>query len=192
MATLTATNPLVEELMEVEGRAEIVNGEIQHIMLTGGKPSIAALKIAASLLLHSETLPEGIAFGDNAGFLCNLPNRQSFSPDAAFYIGPDPEMGYLPIPPIFAVEVRSENDYGLSAERAMTQKRMDYFAAGTLVVWDVDLDGEKEVIAKYVASDLYKPQFFGKGDEADAEPAVPGWKMPVDALFSPPRTSNPK
>jgi len=185
MATLTATDPLVEELMGVEGKAEIVNGEIQHLMPTGGKPSVAALKIAASLLLHSETLPEGIAFGDNAGFLCDLPNRQSFSPDAAFYVGPEPEMEFLPIPPVFAVEVRSENDYGLSAERAMTQKRADYFAAGTLVVWDVDLDGEREVIAKYVSSDPHNPQFFGKGDEAEAEPAVPGWKMAVDALFFP-------
>jgi len=41
--------------------------------------------------------------------------------------------------PIFAVEVRSENDYGPAAERAMAAKRADYFACGTLVVWDVDL-----------------------------------------------------
>jgi len=192
MATLTATNPLVEELMEVEGKAEIVNGEIQHIMPTGGKPGLAAKRILLALALYEETSNGGIAFGDNIGFLCDLPNRQSFSPDAAFYVGPEPEMGFLPIPPVFAVEVRSENDYGLSAERAMAQKRADYFAAGTLVVWDVDLDGEREVIAKYVASDPHNPQFFGKGEEADAEPAVPGWKMQVDALFLPTRTENRK
>lgn len=191
MATLTATNPLVEELMGVEGKAEIVNGEIQHLMATGGKPGRAAKRILLALAMYEE-MTNGEAFGDNIGFLCELPNRQSFSPDAAFYVGPEPEMGYLPIPPVFAVEVRSENDYGLSAERAMTQKRTDYFAAGTLVVWDVDLDGEREVIAKYVASDPHNPQFFGKGDEADAEPAVPGWKMPVDALFLPTRAENRK
>jgi Uma2 family endonuclease len=37
--------------------------------------------------------------------------------------------------PVFAVEVRSENDYGPDAEREIVQKRADYFAAATLVVW---------------------------------------------------------
>ena len=36
MATLMATDPLVDELMEVEGKAEIVDGEIVKIMPTGG------------------------------------------------------------------------------------------------------------------------------------------------------------
>jgi len=28
--------------------------------------------------------------------------------------------------------------------------------------------------------------FFHRGEIADAEPAVPGWSMPVDDLFEPP------
>ncbi len=47
-------------------------------------------------------------------------------------------MEFLEGAPIFAVEVRSENDDGPAAERAMAQKRADYFACGTLVVWDVN------------------------------------------------------
>ncbi len=47
-------------------------------------------------------------------------------------------MEFLEGSPIFAVEVRSENDDGPAAERAMAQKRADYFAYGTLVVWDVN------------------------------------------------------
>lgn len=186
MATLVATHPLIDELRKVEGKAEIVGGKIVHLMPTGGRPSYAALKIASSLLLHCETLPEGIAFGDNAGFLCDLPDRRSFSPDAAFYLGPEPDMGFLPVPPVFAVEVRSENDYGRRAEAAITQKIADYFAAGTLVVWDVDLQDE-EVIAKYSAPDFQNPQVFRRGELADAQPAVPGWTMSVDALFPPNR-----
>jgi hypothetical protein len=30
----------------------------------------------------------GRAYGDNVGFIVNLPNRRSFSPDTAYYIGP--------------------------------------------------------------------------------------------------------
>ncbi len=41
--------------------------------------------------------------------------------------------------PAFAVEVKSEGDYRVPAERAMAVKRADYFAACTQVVWDVDL-----------------------------------------------------
>jgi Uma2 family endonuclease len=84
--------------------------------------------------------------------------------------------------PIFAVEVRSENDYGPSAERAMAEKRADYFACGTLVVWDVDLQSA-DVIKSYKASDPDNPIIFRRGEMADAEPAVPGWQMAVDKLF---------
>ena len=40
--------------------------------------------------------------------------------------------------PTLAVEVRSEEDYGPTAESEMAEKRADYFEAGTLVVWDVN------------------------------------------------------
>ena len=187
MATLTATDPLVEELMKTEGKAEIIGGKVVKFMSTGRFPGRAALKIVASLL-HYEESNSGFAFGDNIGFLCNLPNRRSFSPDAAFYTGPGEEddAGFLPESPIFAVEVRSENDYGRAAEAAITQKIEDYFAAGTLIVWDVDVIHE-QVIAKFTAPDAQNPQIFERGETADAEPAVAGWTFEMDALFPAPR-----
>jgi Uma2 family endonuclease len=84
--------------------------------------------------------------------------------------------------PIFAVEVRSEHDYGPAAERAMQAKRADYFACGTLVVWDVDLLSA-DVIKVYRASDPEHPTIYRRGDMAEAEPAAPGWRMPVNDLF---------
>lgn len=56
-------------------------------------------------------------------------------------------------------------------------------------MWDVDLQDE-EVVAKYARESPDTPQVFGRGQEADAEPATPGWKMPVDALFSLKRVGN--
>lgn len=47
--------------------------------------------------------------------------------------------------PVFAAEVRGAGDYGPAAEEGLARKREDYFAAGTLVVWDVDLLGESVV-----------------------------------------------
>ena len=183
MATLVLQDPLVEQLMAFDSKAEIVNGEIVEMVASGDYPSYAGGRIFVSLFLHAQSTGEGRAVPDNAGFLCDLPNRKSFSPDAAFYVGESGEMGFFPSPPIFAVEVRSENDYGPAAERAMAQKRADYFAAGTLVVWDVDLQNA-EVVAKYSASAPLYPQIFRRGEIADALPAVEGWNLAVDELFA--------
>lgn len=82
---------------------------------------------------------------------------------------------------VFAAEVRSENDYGPQAEEEMARKRADYFAAGTRVVWDVDLLGEDVVRVHRATSP--EPTIYRRGEGAEAEPAVPGWRMPVDELF---------
>lgn len=84
--------------------------------------------------------------------------------------------------PDFAAEVRSEGDYGPRAERAMAEKRADYFAAGTKVVWDVDLESD-EVVRVYRAASPETPKNYRRGETAEAEPAVPGWTMAVDELF---------
>jgi Uma2 family endonuclease len=67
----------------------------------------------------------------------------------------------------------------------MAAKRADYFAAGTLVVWDVDL--RAKVVRAYRAADPARATLYERGETAAAEPALPGWSMPVDDLFSPPR-----
>jgi Uma2 family endonuclease len=91
-------------------------------------------------------------------------------------------MDFLQGAPIFAVEVRSKYDYGPAAERTMQEKRNDYFACGTLVVWDINLLSEN-VVKVYRASDPNNPTIYRRGDIAEAEPAVPGWRMAVDDLF---------
>lgn len=175
---------LLELLMRTEGKAEIVNGRVIQEMSTGDEPGYAGDAITASLWAYVEQVRRGRAIGDNKGFLCHLPNRRSFSPDAAYYTGPRGGMKFYPEPPVFAVEVRSENDYGRIAEEEMAQKRLDYFAAGTLVVWDVDLQSE-EVVRVYTAQNPTQPTIFKRGETANAEPAVPGWTMNVDRVFRP-------
>jgi len=149
---------------------------------TEDEPGYADDEIYVSLREYAKRLKRGRAFADNKGFHVHLPHRESFSPDAAYYVGPRTGMRFLEGAPIFAVEVRSEYDYGSAAERAMAEKRADYFACGTLVVWDVDLLSE-DVIKSYKASAPEHPAIFRRGETADAEPAVPGWRMPVNDLF---------
>jgi Uma2 family endonuclease len=178
----TKTRATIDDLYKVEGKAELVNGEIVHMPPTGDDPGRASLEIAVRLHTHARQIGQGRAYGDGVGFRVHLPHRESFSPDAAYHVGQPMGMRFPEGAPVFAVEVRSEHDYGPAAERAMRDKRADYFACGTLVVWDVDLQSE-DVVKSYKASDPENPVIFRRGEIADAEPAVPGWCMAVDELF---------
>ena len=184
-AMTTATRATIDDLYKIDGKAELVNGEILLMSPTGAVPGYAGDEIYASLREYVRRHRYGRAVSDNKGFRVNLPNRESFSPDAAFHTGPSTGMRYYNGAPVFAVEVRSEGDYGPAAERDMEAKRQDYFAAGTLVVWDVDLLSA-DVVKKYSAVDPTNPTVFRRGEIAEAEPAVPGWTMPVDDLFETP------
>ena len=171
----------IEDLYRFEGKAEIVNGEIVTMSPTGDQPSRASGAVYASLR-QVERQAGGRAYPDNAGFIVDLPNRKSFSPDAAFFQGPPAGMKFLDGAPALAVEIRSENDYGRAAEAAIAQKRADYFAAGTLVVWDVDLLSD-DVVTVYRKTDPEVPTIYRRGELAEAEPAVAGWTISVDELF---------
>ena len=174
----------IEDLYDVPDhrKAEIVHGELVLMSPTGDMPSRACGNVYISLRNYERRTGRGWAYGDNVGFIVNLPNRKSFSPDAVFYTGKRTGMKFLEGAPIFAVEVRSEGDYGPAAEKQIAEKRRDYFAAGTRVVWDVDLLGD-DVIKVYRANDPDRPAIYRRGDMAEAEPALPDWSMPVDDLF---------
>ena len=178
----TGDAELYEKLYATKEKAEIVNGRIVKFMSTGDEPGSAAFNIAFSLKVYERGTGSGKAYGDNIGFKVTLPNRKSFSPDAAFYVGARTGMKFLEGAPVFAVEVRSENDYGEKAEKEIAQKRRDYFAAGTEVVWDVDLLNEN-VVKSYRRDNPDEARLFKRGEIADAEPALSGWKMAVDELF---------
>jgi hypothetical protein len=60
---------------------------------------------------------------------------------------------------------------------------VDYFTAGTLVVWDVNRLSS-DVVKVYRVTEPDTPAIYRRGEVAEAEPAVPGWRMPVDELFA--------
>ena len=163
-------------------KAELIKGELVMMSPTGDLPNSAAGEIFVSLRDYARRTGAGRAYTDNAAFLVHLPHRRSFSPDVAFYVGRRAGGRFLEGAPRLAVEVRSESDYGTRAERAMAGKRADYFAAGTVVVWDVDVLREEQVLV-YRASDPDRPAVCRRGEVAEAEPALPGWRLAVDALF---------
>jgi Uma2 family endonuclease len=185
MATATQRATL-EDLYRFPGKAELINGRIVPLMATGRRPNRIASRIFRSLDDYAQAQGVGEAYTDNMGFAVPmLPSgREAFNPDASYYNGPFPadDMRFIEGPPTFAVEFRSENDYGDAAEAQISAKRADYFAAGTLVVWDVD--PVADTIACYQTATQAQLTIFRRGDIADAEPAVPGWRIDVDKIFA--------
>jgi Uma2 family endonuclease len=183
----TKREATVEDLYRFsgDGKAELVDGDLVVMSPTGDAHGHAVVQIVVSLHEYGRRTKSGRAIADSVGFLVRLPRRRSFSPDAAFYTGPPFGAKFIEGAPVFAVEVRSEEDYGPAAERAMAAKRADYFAAGTLVVWDVDVL-RKECVRVYRAADPQNPTIYRRGETAEAEPAVPEWTFAVDDLFLPP------
>jgi Uma2 family endonuclease len=181
-----ATRATLDDLMRTEGKAELIGGRIVQLMATGFKPNRIAARLFRSLDDYADRTGRGVALTDKIGFAVPelSSGRESFSPDAAYYFGPLPAnaMDFIMGPPTFAVEVRSKHDYGDAAEAELAAKRADYFEAGTKAVWDVDPIAE--CIRLYRPEAPAQPIEFRRGEEAHAEPAVPGWRVAVDQVFS--------
>lgn len=184
MSTIAKT-ATIADLERFPGKAELIDGRIVELMPTGRRPSRVASLLFCALNEYATQHDKGEAYADNTGFRVRRlsSGRESFSPDAAYYNGPLPknDMKFLPGPPTLAVEVRSESDYTAVAELEMAGKRADYFEAGTLVVWDVDV--QENCINVYRASQPETPSTFEMGDMVDAEPAMPGWKVAVKSIL---------
>jgi Uma2 family endonuclease len=173
------------DLAMTRGKAELIGGRIVEFMPTGRRPNLIAGEIYVSLRNCARATGRGEAYTDSMGFAVpELPSgRESFSPDTSYYVGPLPadEMDFIEGPPTFAVEVRSKGNYGPAAEAEMAAKRADYFEAGTQIVWDVD--PRSECIHVYRPDAPDRPTTFRKGQHADAEPVLPGWRFNVDDIF---------
>ena len=172
----------IADLYKVPGKAELVNGEIVLMSPASAGHNRAGGKIYSRLLEYEERTGQGYAFTDNAGFLVDLPHRKSFSPDAAYFFGEFNDHEFIDSAPAFAAEIRSPEEFGPASERKLAAKRDDYFAAGTQVVWDVDMIREK-VVRVYRAASPDQPTIYRVGEIAEAEPALPGWTMAVADLL---------
>ncbi len=176
----------LDDLYRVEGPAELINGRIVKLMPSGRRPGRVALRITRSLDDYAVQTGRGEALPDGVGYAVPelMSGREAFCPDASYIVCPPQanDMRFVDGPPTFAAEVRSESDYGPAADAEYVAKRADYFEAGTRVVWDVD--PVANTVTCYRADAPDASVTFRPGDQADAEPAVPGWRLDVAALFA--------
>ena len=175
----------LEDLYREPGKAELIDGRIVRQMVTGRRPNNIAGNVYVHLRAYAKASQQGEAYTDMMGFAVPLlsSGRQSFCPDASYYRGPFPEneMRFIEGPPTLAVEVRSECDYEAGAAEAMAAKRADYFEAGTLAVWDVDVLAE--TVHVYVKENPLVPETFKRGQIVHAGSAMPGFQLSIDQIF---------
>ena len=170
----------IRDLHKVEGRAELVDGRIVRLPLFGGAVGTAAGNILFSLTMHERAHGGGCAYPASVAFVCNP--RRTVSPAVSWYVGPRAGPDFPTGAPVFAVELRDVRDYRPSADHRRKAKRSTYFEFGTQVVWDVDVLRD-ESIRVYRATDPDRSDVYKRGEVAEAEPAVIGWRFPVDELF---------
>ncbi len=188
MATITKPRATLDDLYRTEGKAELIGGEIVR-MANGHLPGRVAENIFFDLRLFSRATKKGQVHADGVGFAVPemASGRESFSPDTSYYDGPitDQSDALHRRSAKFSCRrfvARTTTATSPSSKWRRNARTADYFLAGTLVVWDVDPIAETVAVYRKSAPD--QPSIFRRGDVADAEPAVPGWRMKVDDIFA--------
>ena len=184
MATRTGLLTADEYLARVQRThefSELVGGEIRPMSPAGARHNIIAVNLVVALTLYLRDHPIGRAFTDNAGFRLPIPDAEDDtvrSPAAAFVSFErmrDVPVGFAPVAPDLAVEVLSPGD----TVRDLDERMDDYFAAGTRAVWVIDPD--RRTVAQHATT--APTRRLRERDTLDGADVVPGFTMPVRALF---------
>lgn len=159
-------------------KAEFVDGQV--IMHSPARSKhLTVRKLLEKLLdTHVSLRALGLVHGEKC--LCVFP-RNDYEPDVVFF-GPDKAAGLaddtmkFPIPD-FVAEILSES----TEDRDRGVKFEDYESHGVAEYWIID--AEAEVVEQYIrrGDRFYLALKSGSGEIAS--PAVPGFRIPIRALF---------
>ena len=186
MSSVTQTAATLDDLYRVEGKAELIAGRIVPLMATGRRPSRVAFRICRSLDDYAQATGRGEAYTDNKGSRSRrfprAASRSRRTPRISSARSRRTRCGFSP---------GRRSSLSKSAARTTMVMRLlplqqpngpTTSRRGRSIVWDVDPIADR--IFKYRFDAPEQPEVFGRGQEADAEPAVPGWRMAVDSIFA--------
>jgi Uma2 family endonuclease len=182
---MTAPTKLLtaEDLARMPGDEpwEIWEGELRKVPGAGGEASSIAAMIVALLLPFVRARNLGMLTTADGTYIILRDPQTVVVPDVGFVRWdrlPDRTRpkGYVPVPPDLAVEVRSPSD-----EPGEIAKKLGlYRSAGVPLVWWVD--PKRRTVAVHRAGRSVAE--LGEGDELDGEDALPGFRLPVAAIFA--------
>jgi Uma2 family endonuclease len=162
-------------------RSELVRGVLYVSEPPGGLHGSLAVRLAHRLDAHVEQHGLGTVLVE-AGFVLSRHPDTVRGPDVSFVSRArlDPARvpaGFLPFAPDLAVEIVSPDDRWTALEA----KVQEYLGAGTSLVWIVDPPGRRVVVHH-----RDRPiRVLSDSDSFEGEEVVPGFQMPVVALFGP-------
>ena len=178
-----------EELAQLpsDGLYELVRGELRTLSPSGHKRGRIAARLAARLAPYVLDHNLGEVYIAEAGFVLARNPDTVRVPDVGFVsavraaaVG-DANV-FWPGAPDLAVEVVSPGD----SYDEVADKVSDWLDAGTRMV--IIVDPRKQRVTVYRS--INEITTLTTSDELTGGDVVPGWAMPVRALFAPPAASN--
>ena len=185
MSTTSTALMTAEELMQLPRgyyRAELINGELITMPLTGLPHGRIALLLGATLLQFVLDHELGQVYSNDAGFQLTRNPDTVLGPDIAFIskerLNEVGEVrGYWQGPPDLAVEVSSPGDRPGKVKKKMSR----WLSFGTKQVWVVD---EKHCTITIYRSESDITTFSGC-DYLEAQDLFPGLRISLDRIFGP-------
>jgi Uma2 family endonuclease len=132
-------------------------------------------------LLNMFIAPRRLGLVGGADTIIRLIGRQLRLPDVSYFLWTQLPAGFMDariseVSPVLAVEVLSDSN----TRAEMEQKRREYFASGTQLVWIVD--PRTETVAVY--TDPTAHTTLTTADTLTGGAVLPGFSVPVAELFS--------
>jgi Uma2 family endonuclease len=161
-------------------RYELVKGVLHMMTPSGKKHGKLTIRIAVALDRHVAAHGLGEVYAAETGFRIASDPDTVRAPDVAFVtadrvaaIG-DIE-GFLPGPPDLAVEVVSPSDSFSEVE----EKVFDWLESGVRMV--IVVNSRKKTVTTYRSRSNIR--VLSEQDVLDGEDVVPGWQLPLKAIF---------
>lgn len=170
------------DLPDNGNKYELIDG----VLVVTPPPGFQHAKIGARIVRHIVLLDPYEKLGlvlQDAGY--RLAPGFAPSPDVAFIMAanvPPDTRGLVPMPPDLAVEVWSPGDLDTAAHRAEARAKIRrYQVGGVSIVWAINPPAR--TVEVYHPNQTGPVQVLGIDDELSGEDVIPGFTMPVKALF---------
>jgi Uma2 family endonuclease len=172
-----------QELYRLPGinakHAELVRGVLRVGEPSGMASSASAARISAMLTLYTLQHDIGVVTGESAGYRLQRDPDTLRAPDVAFVRKERlPERlprTFVDVAPDLAVEVLPPSD----SRRTTIEKIEEYLAAGTRLVWLVDLD--RQTVTVYRPNQA--PEVLDGAATLSGEDVLPGFQLAVASVL---------
>jgi Uma2 family endonuclease len=158
---------------------ELVKGELRTMPPPGDEHGDITMELAWWLGQHVRAHRLGKVYAAETGFLLARDPDTVRAADVSFVrrerLTPR-QRSYKALAPDLVAEVISPTDRA----REVVEKVQDWLAAGTLLVHVVDPPRRTLTVHRPDAA----PLVLTEADTLDADPVVPGWRLPVRVLFT--------